>query len=166
MTCALIEEVCKRPGDIKDWAIDWRVETFRYRMPGVEYQSGVHLRPLVANGFEYQVENNGQSNEKTEPKWPTTLGETVSDGSLTLTCVALSSNGLRRTISTSTWNVENADIGTQGAAAVNSAGSQLTAIQVIGGTTGNTWDVENVVIFSDGVKLSAILRVTVDDEAD
>jgi len=39
--------------------------------------------PTVFNGFEYQVISNGISDAVTEPVWPTTVGDTIEDGSVT-----------------------------------------------------------------------------------
>jgi hypothetical protein len=166
MTCVKVEEVCKAPRDIKDWGFDWSGETFRFWRAATEYDAGVHVRPTVATGFEYVSSGAGQSNGKKEPKWPTVLGGVVTDGSMTWTAVALSTAGLFRTLSTSIWEAEDSDITVGGTSIINTAGTQFAAVQVSGGTDGNVRDALNEVVFSDGIKLHAILRVTIEDEAD
>lgn len=166
MTCVRVEEVCKAPSDIKEWGFDWSGETFRFWRAGTEYDAGVHVRPTIATGFEYVSSGAGQSNGKKEPKWPTTLTGSVVDGSITWTAVALSTSGLFRTISTSTWTAEDSDISVGGASTINTAGTQFAGVEVSGGTDGNVRDAVNEVVFSDGIKLHAILRVTIEDEAD
>lgn len=52
-----------------------------------------YVRPTVANGFAYQCTTAGTTGSR-EPRWPTTLAQTVVDGSVTWTCVAASANGL------------------------------------------------------------------------
>lgn len=167
MTCVIIEDVCKRPTDVKDWAFNWAGETFRYFMLGGEYAAGTRIRPTVANGFEYEAGGNGQTSAKKEPTWPTTLGATVVSGSITFTCVAISTAGLFRSITSSVWEAETGSALTlSGDIFTNSAGNQSTYVKVAGGADDTVFDVVNRVIFSDGVELSAILRVTIDDEAD
>jgi hypothetical protein len=165
-TCVKVEEVCKTPTDIKDWGFDWSGETFRFWRFGTAYDAAARVRPTVATGFEYEASGAGQSSGKKEPRWPITLGGTVVDGSITWTAVALSVAGLVRSISSSTWAAEDADITLSDPASINAAGTQFASVKVNGGTDGNTRDATNEVTFSDGVKLHAILRVTIEDEAD
>jgi hypothetical protein len=53
------------------------------------------LRPTVPNGFAYKVTTTGGGNlGSEEPEYPTTLGQTVASGSVTLECVAAAGNGI------------------------------------------------------------------------
>lgn len=164
-TVVEILEVGKTPTEIKDFGFSWARETFRFWRAGAEFGSGIRARPTVANGFEYQS-SGGQSSGKKEPRWPTTLGATIVDGSITWTCVALSTDGLWRYIQTSTWTAEDAGIVVDSSAMYNTAGTQASTVKVSGGADGTVRDVVNEVTFNDGVKLQAILRVTIEDEAD
>lgn len=167
MTCVIIKEVCKRPTDVKDWAFNWAAETFRYFTLGGEYAAGDRIRPTVANGFEYEAGGDGQTSGRKEPTWPTTLGGTVVSGSITFTCVALSTAGLFRTIATSVWEPEtDSGLTVSGDTVTNTAGTQMAYAKVAGGTDDTVFDVVNRVTFSDDIELSAILRITIDDEAD
>lgn len=49
------------------------------------YASGVYRRPVVANGFRYEVTTPGTTGAA-EPSWPLTVGGTVVDGTVTWTC--------------------------------------------------------------------------------
>lgn len=49
------------------------------------YSLGAFRRPTTANGFRYEVTSNGTSGG-VEPTWPTTVGFTVVDGTVTWTC--------------------------------------------------------------------------------
>lgn len=44
--------------------------------------------PTVPNGFCYEVTTDSGSSGATEPTWPTTVGNTVTDGGITWTCRA------------------------------------------------------------------------------
>lgn len=49
------------------------------------YSLGVFRRPTVANGFRYEVTTAGTT-AAGQPTWPTTIGATVVDGTVTWTC--------------------------------------------------------------------------------
>lgn len=53
-----------------------------------DYALGDLSMPTAPNGYCYEVTVDGGSSGETEPTWPTTIGETVSDGDLTWTCKA------------------------------------------------------------------------------
>lgn len=46
---------------------------------------GVFRRPTVSNGYRYEVTTAGTT-DGTEPTWPTTIGGTVTDGTVVFTC--------------------------------------------------------------------------------
>lgn len=52
------------------------------------YSLGAVRRPTVANGYRYEVTVAGTSHAATEPTWPTTVGNTVTDGTVTWICRA------------------------------------------------------------------------------
>jgi hypothetical protein len=165
MTTVLVATADKLPEEIKDYVIDWSAESYRFWNYATEYNAGTKVRPSLANGFEYSASATGQTSGKKEPTWPTTVGDTVTDGSITWTCTSITTDGLLRHVSASTWTCDDASISMTGSQLLNTAGSQRTYIQVGGGVSGNVVDVLNTVTFSDGVKLDAILRITIDDEA-
>ncbi|RLJ04402.1 MAG: hypothetical protein DRP18_04760, partial [Candidatus Aenigmatarchaeota archaeon] len=55
------------------------------------YSVGDYVRPTSANGYNYECTVAGTSGGS-EPTWPTTLGETVTDGSVTWECVSMRGN--------------------------------------------------------------------------
>ena len=63
------------------WAQQWAAST--------AYLVGHIRRPTTGNGFVYRVAVAGTS-DSGEPTWPTTIGETVTDGTVTWTCVGRS----------------------------------------------------------------------------
>ena len=54
------------------------------------YVLGNRRRPTVQNGFLYECTTAGTSAFVTEPTWPTRLGATVTDNTVTWTCIAYS----------------------------------------------------------------------------
>lgn len=165
MTTVLVTTTDKLPDEVRDYVVDWAAETYRFWELATEYNAGTKVRPSLANGFEYSASATGQTNGKKEPTWPTTIGDTVTDGSITWTCTAITTDGLLRHIVNSTWTTEDSTITVSGSQFLNTSGSQRTYIQISGGVAGDTKDAVNTVTFSDGVKLDAILRITIDDEA-
>lgn len=57
---------------------DWTVDT--------AYVAGQYASPTTANDYVYECTTAGTSHAVTEPTWPTTLGETIADGTATWTC--------------------------------------------------------------------------------
>ena len=47
---------------------------------------GQHVRPTTYNEFYYHCDVAGTTHATTEPTWPTTLGSTVTDGTVTWMC--------------------------------------------------------------------------------
>ena len=56
-----------------------------------DYSVGDYVRPTSANGYNYECTVAGTSGTS-EPTWPTTIGETVTDGSITWKCVSMRGN--------------------------------------------------------------------------
>lgn len=68
-------------------ALTWQAST--------AYATGAMTQPTTANGYFYVATTGGTSGTPTQPTWPTTVGTTVSDGSVTWTCVgAILTGGL------------------------------------------------------------------------
>lgn len=59
--------------------------------PAFEQDTGEYVRPTQGNGFEYECTTAGQTGSR-EPNWPTTIAQTVTDGSVVWTCRAFSTN--------------------------------------------------------------------------
>jgi hypothetical protein len=58
--------------------------------------------PTTPNGYAYQATQAGYSGT-TEPIWPTTIGQSVTDGSVIWQCVAFSAANLYSTVASATW---------------------------------------------------------------
>ncbi|MDD3493454.1 MAG: hypothetical protein PHZ19_08180 [Candidatus Thermoplasmatota archaeon] len=53
------------------------------------YKVGDVVHPTVLNGYFYKCTAAGTSHATTEPTWPTTVGGTVTDNTVTWTCIAM-----------------------------------------------------------------------------
>jgi hypothetical protein len=168
MPVVVIKEIGMRPGMSVDHAFDWREETFRFMERGTFYATGTKVRPHVANGFEYEALEDGQTTEEDDPELPITLDDVVTDGSQRWKCVAISTDGLLRSIQNSSFASEDAAVTVEDHSSEASAGTQRTTVIVSAAADadGVTYDVVNQVDLGNDVVLHAILRVTVEDEAD
>ncbi len=62
---------------------------------GGAYSAGLYMGPTQDNGYLYRISTGG-TNGSTEPTWPTTVGATVSSGTITYTCMRAYSGGAYR----------------------------------------------------------------------
>ena len=56
------------------------------------YTVGDRVTPAAANGYAYECTTAGTSHASNEPTWPTVVGKTVSDGTVTWTCAGATSD--------------------------------------------------------------------------
>ena len=77
----------KRPGETIDRIINLRAEIQQAWRSGVEFALNAYVRPLRPNGFDYKATTGGRT-AAAEPRWPTSAGTTVNDGSVVWTCQA------------------------------------------------------------------------------
>jgi hypothetical protein len=103
MTCkSRVFSSCILAGETLPFEFDWTQEFASYWAAGGSFPQFSAIRPVsVTTGLEY-VSSGGQAGEE-EPTWPTTIGGTVEDGSITWTAQALSNSSLRERISTASW---------------------------------------------------------------
>jgi len=73
------------------------------------YTTNVYAHPTTANGFYYKATTGGTSHAAVEPVWPTTIGATVVDNTVTWTCwgQVLSENRIYPGGGAGTENVSN-----------------------------------------------------------
>jgi hypothetical protein len=168
MSCRITKKVCKTEGETKRWAFDYAgydTDTGAWAFlvngwsQGTIFVSDATIRPTFPTGFQYSS-GGGQSGQ-IEPRWPTTIGGTVADGSITWTCEAIGNDSLDATISSSTWLAETGITAANDDLA-NTGGVQLASIEVSGGTAGNTYWVANTVTLSDGTIEESVLEVSVE----
>lgn len=109
MTCSADAVIsCRRPDEKTPFSIRLAgAAVIHTWVGGRVYRATERVRPSSANGYEYECTTAGQSKTlrgSKEPTWPTALGATVVDGSVTWTCRALSAATLRRVISAVTYD--------------------------------------------------------------
>ncbi len=166
MTCEIVQEVCKRAGERKAFpAFDW-VDVFARRWIAKQpFGNGVAVRPAnrPATGLEY-VSSGGVTAAR-EPKWPTTTGGTVMDGSITWTARAITYDSLIYRIDDVEYDVpEGITLHEQDF--IDEPAAQQVPLEVSGGTEGETYDiVVRVQCTAAGLSAplrEAVLRVTID----
>lgn len=86
------DSVTKDPGAGRAVELELFNKCANFWRPNEQYANGDFIRPNIATGFAYQA-TTGTSGIR-EPRWPTTLAGTVTDGSVTWTCAAAGTNGL------------------------------------------------------------------------
>lgn len=125
------------PGDRLDFEVDFETALTRWHEPGRTYAAAVRVRVPARPGFEYEATSAGQTG-KAPPIFPTTIGQTVSDGSVVWTCRAVTTSSLSTTLATATWNVLDAGVTASGQAV---SGQKATAF-LQGGVDGNDYRVQ------------------------
>lgn len=114
---------------------------------GAVYQVGQRVYPSTYTGYHYQCTVAGQTGT-TEPTWPTTVGNTVTDGSITWKCIAYVAFPSANT-QIGAWKASTAVVlGTQ----INT-GTSLYAVCTTAGTTSSTtptWGTQVANTVTDG----------------
>lgn len=141
----------KDPDDSVIVEVNFEGACARQRSDKEDFAAGERIRVYsnsAARGFEY--ESSGGRIGAREPRWPTTLDETVVDGSITWTCKALSDSSLTKTISgIPTWTAD-AGITITGA----TISGLIASATLSGGTDGTSYTVLVKATFSDSTSLT------------
>jgi hypothetical protein len=138
--CRVVFKVCKAAAERLDYAFNWTHEFANRWQADYPFAAATAVRPSTkdgATGFEY-VSSGGVSGTE-EPVWPTTLGATVEDGSLTWTAAAISNTSLRhRIVAPSAWTAATG-LTLDDEADTDSPALQESRIWAEGGTEGETY---------------------------
>lgn len=160
MSCTKIGEFCKRPAERIPVKIPLRGTAFvRTWEGGIVHASTERVRARKVNGYEYECTSAGQTGPR-EPEWPTVIGGTVTDGSVTWTCRAVSNASLTRIIQSCTWL--GGGLTVDGDTIVNTAGEAEVSAYVSGGVAGTVYEVIARITFGDGSIEEGLVEVTVD----
>lgn len=88
-----LADVLKDPAETRTLSVDFFNLCAKFWEPNKPYAISATVRPAAGNGLEYVAGGAGTSSSK-EPRWPTTAGQTVVDGSITWTAQAASTASL------------------------------------------------------------------------
>lgn len=168
MSCRIVKSVCKTAGETKPWGFDYAgfdadAGTWAFLVrtwsPGVAFADEVCVRPTVPTGLQYR--SAGGFAGAVEPRWPRTVGGTITDGSIIWTAEAVSDESLNATIATSAWAADDSDITLDDDVLTNTGGVQQATVQVGGGVANGEYEVLNRITLSDGSVEDSILKVKV-----
>jgi hypothetical protein len=88
-----LPDAIKDPGTDLKVSLEFFGDCANFWRANEECSLNEHVRPTRGTGFAYKATVAGLSGSR-EPVWPKTLDATVTDGSITWTCVAAGTNGL------------------------------------------------------------------------
>lgn len=143
----------QHPSAELDYSVEFAGHCARIREPATDYALNAVVLAPRSTGLQYRATTAGRTGT-TEPRYPTTAGQTVTDGSVVWTAEAVSSSSLVRTLSTATWSATSGlTVGTP-----TNAGTKSTVL-ISGGVDGQDYEVTCVAECSDGT--SAVASFTV-----
>jgi hypothetical protein len=96
----------KDPESKEEFGVDFTQRLTRWRQERADYALTKRVRVRGRAGFEFECTTAGQTAIR-EPVFPSTVGATVADGSVTWTCRAASTASLLSTVSSVTWTAES-----------------------------------------------------------
>lgn len=150
-------EFYQRPNTSVDYGIEWLGFLSQRWFPATAFALNYAIRPRIATGFQYVVASAGVS-AANEPKWPTGIGATIVDGSITWQCAAAANTSLAATISASNWS-------TDGGVTIASSALNGTQAVVVVAAANNLADgdyyVRDIVTLSNGTSPEGVLRISV-----
>lgn len=140
----MVREFEQDPSEALDYAIDFAGHCARFREPDTDYAINTQVRPKKATGLQYKATTGGHS-ATNEPRWPTTAGATVVDGSVVWTAETITTGSLIRSLSSAAWT---ADTGIT-VGSPSTSGTKSTVL-ISGGTEGQDYEIVCTGTCSDG----------------
>lgn len=134
----------KDPESTEEFGVDFTRRLTRWWETRRDYSTSTRVRSRTKAGYEWECTTGGQSG-LAEPRWPTTVATTVTDGSVTWTCRAISTASLTSTVSSVTWTPDTAI--TSASAALS---GQIATANLSGGIDGTDYDVKVAATLADG----------------
>lgn len=136
----------KDPTEKLDYSVDFEVFLTRFWKADASYDVNTFVRPNRSTGYEYECTTAGRSGHREPNNWPTTIGATITDGSVTWTCRALSTNSLTSTVSgIPTWTADTG-LTVSGLSVTN----QMGTAYIEGGSDGEDYSVRVSATLVDG----------------
>lgn len=133
--------VLNDPEEARGVALSLYRECANFWRANEAYGLGEYIRPNRATGYSYECTTAGSSGAR-EPVWPTSIGATVPDGSVTWTCAPAAANGVTA-ISAPTASSEPT-----GLAITNVSVSESTKILATYSAPGSTFGQDFDAVFS------------------
>ena len=150
-------EYVQRPGEILDYAFEWSEFLALRWTPGGNFAANAAIRPVNQTGFQYKATTGGYSS-KSEPKWPTRLGDTVLDGSIVWTAVAIDATSLQSAISVSAWTADaGVTVPTTSLTGTNATGF----VSVATNTADGDYYVRNTITLANSLQKIGLLLIRV-----
>lgn len=146
----------KHPDANEDYAVDFTAYLTRWRQSGTDYTLTTRVRVASRPGHEYEVTTAGQTGGR-EPIFPTTIGSTVTDGSVVWTCRAVSTSSLKATVSSVAWAANSTDI----TIASESLSGQIATAFLSGGQDGTDYEVKVTATLSNGASVPKLVILPV-----
>lgn len=150
----------KHPSAALDYAMSFEVDCARLWNKWTQFTAGNRIRVFIpghASGYEFEASATGRTGGRM-PSFPTEVGLSVKDGSLTWVGAAISSASLVRTINgTPTWSGDGLTI-------TSPSLMDLRAVaKIASGIDGQDYPVEVSALTSDGLTIvkTAILPVRI-----
>lgn len=160
--CRILLERCQGANERRDYGFDLTENLIRKWRADTGFAASVAVRPSTLKkrtGLQY-VSSGGQSGAR-EPAWPTEIGETVTDGTITWTAEAYSTDSLEDTLATADWTAP-AGLTIDGEDTSQTAALQQAAAFASGGTEGTTYDATCLMVTTFGREFEGILRLTIE----
>lgn len=160
--CVAIIKKCQGSEARLDYGFNWTDQLARKWAANTPFGVDVAVRPAgSATGFQY-TSSGGQSAAE-EPVWPTTDGDTVTDGSIVWTAEAIDDDSLEDQIDSSTWSASDpAGLTVEAVAPTILPGLQQTSVILSAGDVGETYTVENEVTTTNGFEYIGRVLLTID----
>jgi len=150
-------EFFMRPGDKLDYAFEWANWLASRWLPSYGFAINATIRPRKSTGYQYTVTTPGLSGN-VEPTWPTTLGATVTDGSVVWTCEAVDTQSLATTISTALWS---ADSPLTIASSILTGTNSTAYVNVPSNASDGDYYVRNDITLANGLTKEGVLLIKV-----
>lgn len=141
------------PDEILDYTADFTARCIRTREPATDYTAGDRIRPVPETGLQYYA-TTGRTGSR-DVRWPTAVGGTVRDGTVTWTAETVNTASLARTIVSVVWAVD----GMSRSAAVT--GATESTVLLSGGVVGQQYEVTCDAAMSDGTSIVIAFEVAV-----